>query len=647
MINPRSKSCRERPLRPWQSLIALAFILAVATGCSVQDKGTPLANVPPTVTISSAPLDSAVANHYLTLRWAGDDQDGYIVGYRLSVDDIQITYTAASETTMAFASPVDSGRAFHAISVIAVDNEGLESVPAERSFFTVNYRPSAAFNEDFTPPVNRTTSAGFRITVSASDPNPSVLYYALKIDDGPWSPWVQDSIFLIGSTRIHRMDSDSSQVNIDDDSDGAVDEEAENDFDDDGDGRVDEDTEGLYPRGTYVISNAGLTSGQHIFYAKAKDAGDAESEVISRQLTINPAIRARVDSVVVARYGTSEFYPDGSIYYRPLANIETTIAFAAFFASVDSGEVVAYRYRKEDSAWSNWTQTNSVLYSGLPPGDHSFTIKARDLAGNETSNETTVQLSLVEQQLSRKLVVVDESLQRSPLNEDSVDAFYEYMTEGYDVTTLEFMERGAYVSPRDMADKGLMIWHAEDINEVRIARGERIMSEFLDRGGRLIISGLDWPESLQTVAPGGDTVRYFAEGSFGYDYLKLISARRPGYRQGSDGITTGFEGVAPYNISTRIDTARLPIPASWGDRLRGCWVFQQQGQCDVVGRMTVSDPSDPWQATFHGRTAVYVYKLGFRVAAFGVPLYFCEREPARELMDIIIEEMLEGLGDGP
>jgi hypothetical protein len=42
-------------------------------------------------------------------------------------------------------------------------------------------------------------------------------------------------------------------------------------------------------------------------------------------------------------------------------------------------------------------------------------------------------------------------------------------------------------------------------------------------------------------------------------------------------------------------------------------------------------------------TAAYFYDLSFRVAVFGVPLYFCKEDQVTPLMDALVPLIMDGL----
>lgn len=64
----------------------------------------------------------------------------------------------------------------------------------------------------------------------------------------------------------------------------------------------------------------------------------------------------------------------------------------------------------------------------------------------------------------------------------------------------------------------------------------------------------------------------------------------------------------------------------------------------MIGTLTVSNPG---QNPLEGRTAAhYYYSPNFRVAVFGIPLYFCHQQEAQALFDVLLPTML-ALGPFP
>jgi len=130
----------------------------------------------------------------------------------------------------------------------------------------------------------------------------------------------------------------------------------------------------------------------------------------------------------------------------------------------------------------------------------------------------------------------------------------------------------------------------------------------------------------------GDSIVY-ASGSFANAKLRLLR----GYRVSQNTkVTTGFDGTSGF-VTCRIDTAKLP--ASWNGAMQECWVFQPRGECTTIGTLATNDPNVPYT----GRPAAYLYDLSFRVAVFGVPLYFCYEDQAEALMDVLLPRLMQGL----
>jgi hypothetical protein len=245
----------------------------------------------------------------------------------------------------------------------------------------------------------------------------------------------------------------------------------------------------------------------------------------------------------------------------------------------------------------------------------------------------------VRQNLTRNIVIVDETrngagVPGSP-NDTDVDVFYDTLFTGLNVTHVDYTTQG-YVSPLNLKDAGVVMWHADDRAEFRLADNTRILTEFLDRGGRLILSGWDLMSPFSNSA---DSVN-FSTSSFSYVTLHSRYAVRNTPRTG-----TGFSGYNNYP-GCQVDSSK--VPASWAGTIDKLWTFWPRGEEVVIGRLTTSNPGNPLAS----RPAAYIYDLSFRVAVFGVPLYFCYtdqvynlfRDPDNDPNFVgVVDQMLGGL----
>ncbi len=168
--------------------IALAALVAAsAAGCSEKLVHMPIANERPTVTLTSAPVDTSSAVFYAyKINWSGYDPDGRIDHYLISIDpapgDTVWRTSTKNEETDFFRStrPVLPGNLtdpvkgvdFHTFVIKAVDNMGLPSEPVERVFFSYTVAPWVQIQS---PRPNATSTAhvtpAMRITWQGGDPD--------------------------------------------------------------------------------------------------------------------------------------------------------------------------------------------------------------------------------------------------------------------------------------------------------------------------------------------------------------------------------------------------------------------------------------------------------------------------------------------
>jgi len=589
---------------------ALAWVM----GCEVSDPGSPHPNQPPTTTIASAPQNGDTVNHYLELRWSGNDADGYVTGFEIWIDDALVGVTTSTDTTMAFAAPTDNTPLAHKFSVVAIDDDGARDLdPDFRQFYVTNVAPTAAFGGGSVP-VGQTVGHGFRIEIEGTDGNLSLLSYSISLgDDQSWSEWSENSTFYVTDLSLWTDDPDD----LDQDS-----------------------TIMLAPTGVTLVSNAGLSAGGLTIFARVKDAGEAVSETVSRAVTVADGFRPAMDPTVSGVYGSEDFYLDGSVYR--INNTETQISFAASVAAY-YGTLHSYQYEYvgdgDTLLWSRAVAVPALVFDDLAAGEYPFRFTARDIAGAH-ADTIDFTIRIVQQQLRSRIVMIDETRDGngnpgSP-TDDEVDEFYASLLAGQpedSVTIIDYSDRPggvSYVSPYDLGRAGLVVWHSDDFADRQLPNNTRLLEDYLDRGGRLILSGWDL---IGAFTDGQVDSVEFNPGSFAYEKLRIFDARYNSQRT-----TTGIIGVNGFP-DVAIDPDKLP--SSFGGAVNRTWGFTQRGECIVTGTMNVGEPSeDP----FYGETVAYYYNQSFRVAVFGLPLYFCKQAEAEAYFDALLERMMTGLG---
>lgn len=580
-------------------LVSAALLLS---SCEVSDPGSPIANRPPTTTITSAPQSGSTVNHYLTLRWSGNDGDGVIAGFNMYIDGALVAFTARTDSAISFDSPSTGQLVSHTFKIQAVDddNEADPNAP-EIQFFTSNVAPTCAFSSDNIVRPNSNVAPGFRIKLEADDGNRSGVWFSVSVDDTVnWSAWSTDSVFLFADLSL-----------------------------------------GDFPDGLVPLTNEELTEGVHTIYARCRDSGAAVSSTISLPVNVS-FTHTPVMSDLLARYnhGTASdsLYPDGSIYRTN--NAELVVAFEATAFSY-RGVIHSYRYRQAESDWSLWIEQPELVLTDLPIGSYEYEFQARDVAG-ALSDTAAFYVNLIDQQLSDSMLIIDETRDFNggpgTPTDGAVDSFYMALVEGYNAREIDLQKRFGqeneyYLSPQDLEHIGLIIWQADDRNTFLMGDFRRILSEFMQRGGRVIFSGWD----IMRAFTLSDTFATYSGSMFEYRYMRAFNATRASGNENLLAQATGFIGENGFP-NVEVDSTKL-LPF-WHGAMPRAWIFDPRGECTPIGRLTTIDPN----YFQNGEITAYYYDLSFRVAVFGVPLFFYKQPHVEALFDVLLPRMLLGLG---
>lgn len=618
------------------NLFRLALLMAALPffiSCEPSDPGSPMANQAPDTRVSVAPVANSNFNHYVSpeimfrLQWFGSDPDGIVNGYYVQIDNNAEFWTTRGDSALIFQSavidPNDSTKtlpALHTVKVTAVDNLGVrDPSPATRTFSATNYRPEIS---DVVGPFEngKNIGPGVAFEVKWGDRNPSGASMALWIDGVLADGWDNRSQFQFCKS------SDAQMI-------ASID-----------------------PAKVRVISTALLTNGAHQFTFKVKDAGGAVSDSVTASMTVNNGYLPTL-SPVVSTYRGATYYPDGSIFFSANAVTEFQLAGEAVDRSganpVDySGSVEAYRWRLighgDTTAWSRWGGA-TIDTLNLSEGNYTFEAQCRDWSGAESVVKAYA-FSIINASFAtdaeQRVLVIDETFDGngnlgSP-DDGQQDAFWRYILDydtiaytsshGWKMSELDYATHTTpsnvkYISPRNLADKDVVIWHSDDKSEQFLksdANSIRLLKEYLDRGGRLLLCGWDL---MSNFTDGTVDTSAFSGSEFPYKYLRVELGTRSQTK--TFGTAIGQAGYADLHVDA------TKIRANWNGKLDKCWAIKG-------AHRTVS--LETWSGTpFDGVGVVqknFSPILAWRTVTCGFPLYFIVRDEAKAFVSRAVTELL-------
>ena len=125
-------------------------------------------------------------------------------------------------------------------------------------------------------------------------------------------------------------------------------------------------------------------------------------------------------------------------------------------------------------------------------------------------------------------LLIDGNGNRGSPTDAQVDNFYDMLFAGHNTRPIDYASRPSgvtnIITPYDLKNCGLVMWHADDRTDRKLADNTRILREFMNKGGRLILSGWDVLETFGGV--NGDSVIYDA-GTFAREQLELTHVVTP------------------------------------------------------------------------------------------------------------------------
>jgi len=621
-------------------LLFIPVLFLFMAGCEPSDPGSVIGNQAPETRITVAPVENDTTDHYIApssmfhIQWIGHDEDGQVVGYWIQVDDGPEAWTTKGDSSIAFESSepdtANLGKTLpvsHTIRVTSQDNEDLrDPTPAERTFFSINSIPRiSSFSANFLD--GDIVGQGIGFDVEWEDENPSGAQLRILVDGEAVTDWdIRTSFQFMDVDDPELMEIVGDDIN--------------------------------------PISIAKLTSsvpgdadqtGEHVISVEIMDFGGAIGEPFTRSITVSDTF-VPVLQTIESTYGSTTYYPDGSIFFRPVTTTNFTMIGDA---SEYSGKIHTYRYRVRSqeipvtpadsswSDWSNWSDWGPPEFSmdRLEVGEYQFKAQNRDWAGIESSVSGYV-LTIVNPDFNNmNLLIVDETRDAngrpgSP-NDPQVDTFYRDIlgvdtttmmsSTGWSVSEIDYKSNTindiSYISAKDVYNKRVILWHSDDKSSFALNDNIRILSEFLDEGGRLILVGWD------VLNPFTDSDTASISSGFAYRYLRIQGGLRDVERT-----FTEFSGDTEMGYPESVTLDSLKIRNNWTG-VSHTWTFTPRHRTEGIGTWHGGD--DALSGMEGGTAIVKNFNIvnPWRSIVIGFPLYFMKNDEARTLIMRALEDI--------
>jgi hypothetical protein len=375
----------------------------------------------------------------------------------------------------------------------------------------------------------------------------------------------------------------------------------------------------------------------HIFYVRAVDNEGA--------VTISDSIARRVFRVTnIPPVNTAfEEAPDSAATVFVRTDTLTTWEGVYFeWSTEDSDQVFApqFSWRWDSGAWSAWDEATEKYFTGADDpalgtnGQHWLYLRARDDAMAIDSSAAPRLIEVCVPTFQYDLLVIDQTrnMGGGPVtpNDQEVDDFYKLILDnagwsGFD--TLENSGDGP-IDHFDIGDHRILLLHSDDVGAASIP-GQSVLSEYLDVGGRLFVTGYQAVEALDAA---------FHRTYLGADSGKVNDVNTPG----------DFIGAFPLDTSAfsyfEVDTTKLL--GAWGGGIPNVGFYYLQNIFN--GLYSFDSRSD--SIDFEGRAAVlfqYDYEEDdtntYRTAASSFPLYRIKTDASGEPLVTTVRAVLDSL----
>ena len=305
-------------------------------------------------------------------------------------------------------------------------------------------------------------------------------------------------------------------------------------------------------------------------------------------------------------------------------------------------DLLGYNIYRSDTEGQLGEKVNPNIYQDTLYVDNSassgiyyyYTVKAVDSLLNESLNNTTLKSRIVS--LDKGILIVDETADGdgSPMSptDQEVDDFYDDLLVHFSSEQFDLIGEGE-ISLVDLGAYSTVIWHGNDVTDLSAPYDYKDeIGKYLDFGGNFLYAGMRPVRAFERTF--GNPV-IFGDGDFIYDYLKIDTAY---YYPG-----TLFIGALPlvngYN-SIFVDSTKTLLENEY--HLKYIEAISSNSEGENIFSFDSNFDSTTVQGSFKGKSVGVEY-IGndFKTITFSFPLYYMNKESAKELIEFILTDKFD------
>jgi hypothetical protein len=263
-----------------------------------------------------------------------------------------------------------------------------------------------------------------------------------------------------------------------------------------------------------------------------------------------------------------------------------------------------------------------------------YFVTALDEDGNCSLPSDTLKSRAVT--LDQGILLVDDTKNGSGSFMNPTDAecdlYYDELLDGYNFTQFDTYQEGQ-VTLAQIGAYSTIFWYIDDCSGTSLG-GQSIpdLKRYLDFGGQLLLSGFRLTDIFSDEV---SYPRYFSEGSFCYDYLKLSEAYMDNYARFyyADPTYAGFEAMY-------VDTTKTLAAADY-HLIRVESVTPNDEGFSVYNYESLYDDTSPFGSMNGMPISSAYFGDDYKTFVIPVPLYYIQLDHAKSFIDNLFQNYFD------